>query len=115
MALTRPYKETLYSDLRKNPGFRHTLLCETVNTLLSGDADTGRGMLRDYINATIGFEKLGAKVKISPKKLKGMFAPKGILRARGLFAVIGALQKHARVELHVAAEWGATAELMQLK
>jgi hypothetical protein len=104
MPLTQSYKENLYSDLRVNPEFCRALLCEAVNTMFSGDIDTGKGVLRDYINATIGFEKLAAKAKIPPKNLMRMFTPKGTLRMKGFFAVLVALQKDAGVELHVAAE-----------
>ena len=104
MALTRSYKETLFARLRRDPHFRDELLREAVETFLSGDVDTGRIVLRDYINATIGFEKLGAKVKIPPKSLMRMFGPNGNPQAKNLFAVIGVLQKDAGVELHIAAE-----------
>jgi DNA-binding phage protein len=104
MALTRSYKETLYARLRRDPEFREGLLREAVNVLLGGEVDVGKAVLRDYINATIGFEKLGAKVKISPKSLMRMFGPKGNPQAKNLFAVISALQKDAGIELHIAAE-----------
>jgi DNA-binding phage protein len=104
MPLTKSYKETLMEDIRSNPGFREALLREAVDVLLGGEVDVARGVLRDYINATIGFEKLGAKVKIPPKSLMRMFGPKGNPQAKNLFAVIAALQKDAGIELHIAAE-----------
>jgi len=102
--LIRQYKETLIANVQSDLAFQKALLREAVETLLSGDVDTGKIVLRDYINATIGFEKLSAKVKIPSKNLKSTFAPRGNLRAKGLFAVIHALQQDAGVELHVAAE-----------
>jgi len=104
MPLTRSFKETVMEDIRRNPDFGEALLREAVDVLLAGEVDVGKSVLRDYINATIGFEKLGAKVKIPPKSLMRMFGPKGNPQAKNLFAVIGALQKDAGVELHVAAE-----------
>jgi len=104
MALTRSFKETLLEDLRRNPDFREALLREAIDVLLAGEVDVGKAVLRDYINATIGFERLGAKVKISPKSLMRMFGPKGNPQAKNLFAVINALQKDAGIELHIAAE-----------
>ena len=104
MALTRSFKETLLEDLRRNPDFREALLREAIDVLLAGEVDVGKAVLRDYINATIGFERLGAKVKISPKSLMRMFSPKGNPQAKNLFAVINALQKDAGIELHIAAE-----------
>jgi hypothetical protein len=104
MALTRSYKETLFARLQRDSDFREALLREAIDVLLAGEVDIGKAVLRDYINATIGFEKLGIKVKIPPKSLMRMFGPKGNPQAKNLFAVIGVLQKDAGVELHVAAE-----------
>jgi hypothetical protein len=104
MPLTRSFKETLLEDIRTNADFREALLREAIDVLLAGELEIGKAVLRDYINATIGFEKLGAKVKIPPKSLMRMFGPKGNPQAKNLFAVIGILQKDAGLELHVAAE-----------
>ena len=104
MPLTRPYKQTLTEDIRRNSDFREALLRESIEVLLGGEVDVAKGLLRDYINATIGFQKLSTKVKIPSKSLMRMFGPKGNPQAKNLFAVIAVLQKHAGVELHVAAE-----------
>ena len=69
--------------------------------MLGGDLETGKRMLRDYINSTVGFEKLGAATGTSPKSLMRMFGPRGNPQARNLFAVLGQLQKQARVKLQV--------------
>jgi DNA-binding phage protein len=104
MPLTRAFRETVLEDMKRNPGFREAMLREGIDALLSDDLELGKSILRDYINATIGFEKLGAKLKMSPKSLMRMFGSKGNPQARNLFAVIRVLQKDAGVELHVAAE-----------
>jgi len=104
MPLTRPFKETVMKRLHDNPGFREAMLSEAINCLLGDELEVGKSILRDYINATIGFEKLGKKVGLPPKSLMRMFGPSGNPQAKNLFAVIGALQKNAGIELHVAAE-----------
>jgi DNA-binding phage protein len=88
----------------RDPEFARGMLFEGINSLLGDEVDVGKDILRDYINATIGFEKLGKKVGLPPKSLMRMFGPSGNPQARNLFAVIAALQKDAGVELHVAAE-----------
>jgi hypothetical protein len=60
-------------------------------------------LVRDYIKATVGFEKLGEATATPPKSLIRMFGPRGNPQARNLFGVIGYLQKQAGVELHVEA------------
>ena len=57
MPLTREFKETVQARLRSDRKYRKELLREGVECLLSGDLDTGKAILRDYINATIGFEE----------------------------------------------------------
>lgn len=87
--------------IRREPAFRDALLCEGVNALLAGDVATGRSVLRDYINATLGFEALGTATGIAPKSLMRMFGPDGNPQAQNLFAVLSHLQKHARVRVEV--------------
>ncbi len=60
MTLTRDFKETIPARAERDPAFRRELLKEGVQCLLSGEVDTGKTVLRDYINATMGFEELGA-------------------------------------------------------
>ena len=56
MALTRAFKETVQARIRQDRKYREELLREGMECLLAGDLDTGKAILRDYINATIGFE-----------------------------------------------------------
>src|ERR1700738_1883299 len=102
MALTRNFKETVKARAARDVKFREALLTEAVELLIAGEVETGKAVLRDYINATIGFEKL-AKVTDTPSKsLMRMFGPKGNPRANNLFAVIGQLQRTSGVRLAVA-------------
>ena len=99
MPLTRDFKETIQARIQKDPTFRKELLREGIECLLSGDLETGKTILRDYINATVGFEKLGALTHKPAKSLMRMFGPKGNPRARNLFEVISHLQKSSGLRL----------------
>lgn len=103
MALTRSFKETIQARATRDVGFRHALLQEGIETLLQGDMATGKSVLRDYINATLGFEKLARLTGISSKSLMRMFGPLGNPQASNLFAVISCLQEFEKVELEVRA------------
>ncbi|NQV82572.1 MAG: transcriptional regulator [Rhodospirillales bacterium] len=103
MALTKDFKETIQARLQRDPAFREALLMEGVDCLLSGDVETGKAALRDYINATIGFDALGSLTDKSPKSLMRMFGPVGNPQARNLFEIIGHLQKREGVHLEVKA------------
>lgn len=104
MALTKDFKETVKVRLDSDPEFRRALLEEGVDLLLSGDVGTGRAVLRDYINGTIGFRPLSEETAIPEKSLIRMFGDEGNPTAQNLFAVIEALQRHEGVELAVTAK-----------
>ncbi len=103
MALTRDFKETVQARARRDPAFREGLLKEGVECLLSGYVDTGKVLLRDYVNATMGFEELGSLTNKPPKSLMRMFGPAGNPHARNLFEVISEMQRHEGVHLKVRA------------
>jgi DNA-binding phage protein len=102
MALTRRFKELVQKRVREDPEFGAALLREGIDTMLTGDVDTGKAILRDYIKATVGFEKLGEATGTPAKSLIRMLGPRGNPQARNLFGIIGYLQKQAGVQLHVA-------------
>ena len=84
MALTRDFKATVKARAERDVAFREALLTEAVEQLIAGEVEVGKAVLRDYINATVGF------------------GPKGNPRANNLFAVIGKLQRVSGVRLAVA-------------
>src|SRR5262249_27480367 len=85
IALTRNFKETVKARVARDPEFRAALLTEAVEQMLGGDVQTGKAVLRDYINATIGFERLARETGTPAKSLMRMFGPKGNPRATNLF------------------------------
>ena len=103
MALTRDFRQTVRARAARDPAFRKALFQEAVQTLLGGDIDAGRAAIRDYINATIGFEKLGAALGRPQKSLMRMFGPGGNPTAENLLGVIGILQAETGVHLEVRA------------
>lgn len=101
MTLTRSFKETVRDRAAQDPAFRDALLKEAVELLLSGDVETGKLVLRDYVNATIGFGELGSRLNKSPKSLMRMLGANGNPRANNLFAIIENLQKASGKSLDV--------------
>jgi len=101
MPLSRSFKETVKARAERDEAFRNALLTEGVDALLAGDVDTGKAILRDYINATIGFEKLAGDTGTPVKSLMRMLGPRGNPNARNLFSVIHRLQNASGVSLSV--------------
>ena len=104
MPLTRDFKETIRARTVGDPEFREALLEEGVQCFLAGDVETGKSVLRDYINATIGFRELGGLTDKSPKSLMRMLGPQGNPQARNLFEIIARLQDCEGLNLTVRAE-----------
>jgi hypothetical protein len=99
MPLTRDFKDTIQERARRDATFREALLKEAVDALLSGDVETGKTVLRDYINATVGFDALATITKKSPKSLMRMLSPKENPQARNFFQIVAYLQKKEGLHL----------------
>jgi len=100
----RPFRETLRARVERDPAFREALLKDAVEAMLGGEVDVGKAVLRDYINATVGFDRLADATGTPSKSLMRMFGPRGNPNARNLFAVLGHLQHAEGVDLKVAVE-----------
>jgi DNA-binding phage protein len=103
MALTRSFKDTVKARVDRDPAFKEALLTEGLNTLLEGDLDTGKSVLRDYINATIGFAALAEATATPAKSLMRMFSVRGNPSGSNLFTVIRHLQRVSGVMRNVRA------------
>ena len=103
MALTRDFRDTVRERAQRDPEFRRALLEEAVNAMITGEVEAGRSIMRNYINATVGFPALAKTTRIPKPSLMRMFGPNGNPSASNLFGVIAALQKQEGVSLAVHA------------
>lgn len=102
MALTRDFRETVVARAKTDPEFREGLLTDAVEAFLTGDVALCKAVLRDYINATVGFEDLGAALQRSAKSLHRMLGPSGNPTATNLSQILAHLQtvEHIALEVH---------------
>ncbi len=89
MALTRNFKETVKNRIERDPIFREELLMQGIECLLVGDMDTGKAILRDYINATIGFDALGTVAAKSPKSLMRLLKTGAVRNSVTVSSIVG--------------------------
>ena len=101
MPLTRDFKETIRYRVQHDARFRKELLREGFEVMLSGEIMLAKTILRDYINATVGFTGLAEATHIPPKSLMRMFSAAGNPRAANLFAIVSFLQQREGVRFHV--------------
>jgi hypothetical protein len=103
MPLTKDFRDAVQARAARDPAFRKAMFLEAMHALLQGEVDDGRAAPRAYINATIGFEKLGAALGRPQKSLMRMFGPNGNPTAENLLGVIGVLQAETGVHLQIRA------------
>jgi DNA-binding phage protein len=103
MPPTKAFKDTVKTRVQNDAAFRVALLEEALDAFVNNDLDIGKLLLRDYVNATVGFEALGAQLHKSPKSLMRMLSVKGNPRGDNLFAVVSQLKAHEGVSLSVRA------------
>ena len=103
MPLTKDFKTSVMARARREPEFREGLLTESIELMLNGEPEVGKEIIRDLINATIGFEELGDRVGKAPQSLMRMFSSSGNPQSSNLFAVIEALRRNEGVRLEVVA------------
>lgn len=101
MALTGDFRQTIQARVRRDPAFRKGLLSDAIESLLSGELALGKAILRDYINATVGFPKLAEHTKLHVKTIHQMLGPRGNPTARNLFEIVAYLQNAEGVRFEV--------------
>ena len=101
MTLTRDFKETVIKRVQDEPEFATALLDEAVALFLNGEPEPARLILRDLINATIGFEKLADETSKPSKSLHRMLSAKGNPTMENLNAIFNVLRQILKVNIKV--------------
>jgi len=99
MALTRHFKETVLERVHRDEAFATALLDEAATLFLNGESETARLVLRDLVNATIGFEHLAVVTEKPSKSLHRMLSPKGNPSMDNLAAIFCAVRDNLNVTL----------------
>ena len=93
MALTRNFKETVLQRVQSDASFAQALLDEAATLFLNGEPETARLILRDLVNATIGFEQLATLTAKPSKSLHRMLSPTGNPSMDNLAAIFRAVRE----------------------
>lgn len=99
MALTRDFKETIVERVRRDPAFAKAMLDEAATLFLNGEANTARLVLRDLVNAAVGFEALATATGMPAKSLHRMLSKSGNPTMDNLAAILRVVRKKLRVEI----------------
>ena len=109
MALTRDFRLTVVERVQHDPQFARAMLDEAATLFLNGEAELARLILRDLVNATIGFEQLAQLTDKPPKSLHRMLSAAGNPSMDNLSAIFGAVSSKMKVglEAHAVESRGA--------
>lgn len=99
MALTRAFRETVVARVERDPRYARALLDEALELFLSGEPKTSKRVLRDLVNATMGFEELARAIGKPSKSLHRMLSPSGNPTMENLSAIFVALKDSLRVDI----------------
>lgn len=103
MALTREFKRTIVERVQRDPAFAKALLDEAATLFLNGEADTARLVLRDLVNATVGFERLANETGKPVKSLHRMLSRDGNPTMDNLAAIVGVVRRKLGVAIQARA------------
>lgn len=101
MTLTRDFKQTVVERVERDPDFAKALLDEAATLFLSGEPDTARLILRELVNATVGFENLAELTHKPSKSLHRMLSPRGNPSMDNLAAIFSAIRNWLKVAFDV--------------
>jgi DNA-binding phage protein len=99
MALTRDFKQRIVERVNRDPAFAQALLDEAATLFLNGEPETARLILRDLVNATVGFEQLATMTDKPSKSLHRMLSPAGNPSMDNLAAIFLVMRECLNVSL----------------
>lgn len=99
MAITRDFKESVVQRVQSDAAFAQAMLDEAATLFLNGEPETARLILRDLVNATIGFEQLAALTAKPSKSLHRMLSPTGNPNMDNLAAIFSVVRERLHVSL----------------
>jgi len=100
---TKDYKETIQNRINQDPDFAQHLLDEAISLILNDEPETARLVLRDIVNATIGFEKLSEKTQKNSKSLHRMLTANGNPSMNNLTHIINVVKQSLNVNYEIHA------------
>ena len=99
MALSRSFKQTVAARAQRDPEFAQSMLDEAITLFIDGEPDTAKLVLRDLVNATMGFESLAAAVRKPTKSLHRMLSASGNPNMTNISVIFAAITRELPVRV----------------
>ena len=100
MALPRDFKETVAARVQNDPAFAQALEEEAITLFVNGEPESAKRILRDLVNATVGFEALAVEIQEPTKSLHRMLSRSGNPTMSNISADFAAIKHALKVEVH---------------
>lgn len=101
MPLTREFKDTVMERVQRDPEFRSRLIIEATNAFLDDDVETGKALLRDYLNATELLPEVARELELNEKSIRRMLGPSGNPTLKNFLRLLKACSKAEHIKLEV--------------
>ncbi|WP_416771570.1 DNA-binding protein [Pseudomonas sp. RHF3.3-3] len=101
MVLSRSFKQTIAERAQRDPAFAEALLDEAASLFLNGEPEMARVILRDLVNATVGFEGLARETDKPSKSLHRMLSANGNPSMDNLAAIFAVIRTTLGVNIEV--------------
>jgi DNA-binding phage protein len=89
---TRDVHTTILARIQRDPAYVQALWNEAVQLFLEGEPQTAKIILRDLVNATVGFEGLAERIQKPSKSLHRMLSAAGNPTMDNLSAIFQAVK-----------------------
>lgn len=99
MAKIRDFKETAAARVQSDPAFAQALLDEAITLFVNGEPESAKLILRDRVNATVGFEALADEIHKPAKSLHRMLSKSGNPTMTNVSAIFAAIERALKVEV----------------
>ena len=101
MPLTREFRETVMARAKADKEFREELIIEASNALLDGDIDTGKSLIKDYLNATEAFAAVANRLQKDEKSIRRMLGPGGNPTMKNFIGILKACSSTEHLNLKI--------------
>ena len=93
------YRSAVTGSGWSDPAFAQALLDEAITLFVKGEPESAKLILRDLVNATVGFEGLADEIHKPAKSLHRMLSKSGNPTMNNISAVFAAIKRALGVEV----------------
>ena len=101
MPLTKKFKDTVMARAKADKDFREELIIEATNALLEGDIDTGKSLIKDYLNATETFAVVADQLRKDEKSIRRMLGPSGNPTLKNFIGILKVCSGTEHIDLKI--------------